>query len=377
MKRDLKAAFLINSMEGGGAEKVVQILLKNLITYQNTEITLILIEDNIKYEIPKGIKVISLFSHINNYLAKFLSLFFGAYKLKKTVRRCGITTVISFLERSNFINVLSKIIGSPHRLIISEHTNPEYSYVRTNIKASIVKFLLKLLYKRSDKIIAVSNGVKKTLNSMLGIAMNKIHVIYDPCDINKVKKLSVEDVVHPWFYADIPIIITVGRLVEPKGQWHLIQTFAEVQKDIRSRLMIIGEGILQNKLEKLARSLNVSEDVAFLGWQANPYKYMSRSTIFVLTSLWEGFGIILVEAMVCGLPIVSFDCESGPREILDNGKYGILVPVGDNKTLKNAIVNLLKDYQLRATYTRITKQRAQKFNMEAITEKYKRCLEIP
>lgn len=367
-------AFFINSMSGGGAEKVVQLLTEQLIKDKESDIILILLENKITYQLPKNIKIIHLFSHLDNCLQKFIGLLYGSIKLKSIIKRYKVQIIISSLERSNFINVITKFIGSPHKAIISEHTNPEYTYGGRTLKNSIVIFLLKLLYSKADRIIAVSNGVKKTLIKVFKIDEGKIQVIYNPCDINKIKKLSMEKVEYPWFGEKIPIIITVGRLTKPKGQWHLIQAFAEVKRKIKSRLLIIGEGELKNQLMLLAKDLSIDKDVAFLGWQKNPYKYMAKSSIFVLTSLWESFGIVLVEAISCGLPIVSFDCENGPREILKNGKYGMLIPAGNKIALTNAIISLLEDKKLRESFIEKAKERTQDFVVEDIVKKYKKLV---
>jgi len=369
-----RVAFFINSMGGGGAEKVVQLLLEQLTVNKDLEIVLILLENKITYQLPRSIEIIPLFSHFDNYLQKFVSLFWGALKLKKIIKKYRIQIIISFLERSNFINIIAKLLGSSHQAIISEHANPEYTYRDQTFKNGIVRLFLKLLYSRADKIIAVSSGVKKSLINIFRIKERKIQVIYNPCDINKIKRLSIRNLEQPWFHEETPIIITVGRLMRPKGQWQLIQAFAEVKRKVPSRLVIIGEGELKNQLMKLAKNLSVDKDITFLGWQKNPYKYMAHSTVFALTSLWESFGIVLVEAMVCGVPIVSFDCENGPREILNSGQYGVLVPAGNIKELTKVILNFLEDSDLRKKFAQKAEKRAQKFAIEDIAKEYKQCL---
>lgn len=369
-------AFFINSMTGGGAEKVVQLLIQQLIKGKESNIILILLENKITYQLPKNIKIIHLFSHLDNYLQKFIGLLYGSIKLKSIIKRYKIQIIISSLERSNFVNVMTKFLGSPHKAIISEHTNPEYTYGSRTLKNSIVKLLLKLLYGKADRIIAVSNGVKKALIKVFKIDERKIQVIYNPCDINKIKKLSMEKVEYPWFSEKIPIIITIGRLIEKKGHGKLIQAFAKIKKQIPSKLVIIGEGNLRKQLERLTVKFEVEKDIAFLGWQENPYKYISKSNIFVLSSNSEPFGLVVVEAMVCGIPVVSFDCESGPREILDNGEYGILVPVGDIEGLSEAVINILKNNDLREKIIQRAKKRVHIFNTKDIAKEYMKCIKL-
>jgi len=369
-----RISFLINSMGGGGAERIVQLLLEQFAGDENLEIVVILLENKIVFQLPEGVGVVPLFSHLDNYIQKFFALFWGALKLRKITRQYKISAVLSFLERSNVVNVLARLLGSPHAVIISEHTNPTRGYRDRSIKNGVVKFLLHNLYSRADKIIAVSGGVKKTLIEAFGIKEEKIQIIYDPCDINKVKERSCELVDHPWFNEELPIIITVGRLMKAKGQWHLIRAFAIIRSEMKCRLVILGEGKLRNQLEQLTRDLGIDEDVAFLGWQENPYKYVARSTIFALPSIWEGFGIVLVEAMACGIPVVAFDCESGPTEILEGGEYGLLVPVGDEEALAATVSKLLRDDKLRAELTRKGEGRAKDFNINNVAREYKKCL---
>jgi len=369
-----RVAFLINSMGRGGAERIVQLLLEQFIADKDLEIVLILLENKIAYQLPEGIEAISLFSHLNNYLQKFFALFVGALKLRNITTQYKVLAILSFLERSNFVNVLARLFGSSHRAIISEHTNPQYSYHSRSLKNSIAKLLLRVLYARANKIIAVSGGVKKTLVGAFAIKEEKIQVIHDPCDINKIEEVSCEPVNRPWFNEEIPIIITVGRLIEPKGHWHLIHAFAKIRTEMHCRLVILGEGELRDQLEQLARDLGIDKDVAFLGWQENPYKYMARSSIFVFPSVWEGFGIVLVEALACGLPVVSFDCESGPREILRDGEYGMLVSVGDEEGLAKAMIQLLRDGALRESFAQKAETRAQEFAVGDIAEEYRKYL---
>ena len=371
-----QVAFFINSMTGGGAEKVVKLLIQQLMKDKELDIILILLENKITYQLPKNIKIIHLFSHLDNYLQKFIGLLYGSIKLKSITKRYKIQIIISSLERSNFVNVMTKFLGSPHKAIISEHTNPEYTYGSRTLKNSIVKLLIKLLYGKADRIIAVSNGVKKALIKVFKIDENKIQIIYNPCDINKIKKLSMEKVEYPWFSEKIPIIITIGRLIESKGHGKLLQAFAKIKKQIPSKLVIIGEGNLRKQLERLTVKFEVEKDIAFLGWQENPYKYISKSNIFVLSSNSESFGLVVVEAMVCGIPVVSFDCESGPREILDNGEYGILVPVGDIEGLSEAVINILKNNDLREKIIQKAKKRIHIFDAKDIAKEYMKYIKF-
>ena len=148
---------------------------------------------------------------------------------------------------------------------------------------------------------------------------------------------------HPWLKPGAPpVILGTGRLVTPKDFSTLLRAFARVRVQRKARLVILGEGNRREELESLAQQLGVSADVALPGFVANPYPFMERAAVFVLSSAWEGFGNVIVEALACGCPVVSTDCPGGPSEILDDGAYGPLVPVGDDAAMAEAILAVLE-----------------------------------
>ncbi|MCD6319966.1 MAG: glycosyltransferase [Candidatus Desulfofervidaceae bacterium] len=364
----------MNSMVGGGAERVVQLLLEQFVDDGSLEIVLVLLEDHVVYPLPETVKVVRFASHLNSSLQKFMHLFMGAKRLKELAVEHNLSITLSFLERSNFVNVLAKLFGSPSRVFISEHTNPERSYHVGGLRNAVTKFLLRVLYARASTVVAVSSGVKSALATRFGIEEDRIQVIHDPCDISRIERLSREPVEHSWFKEETPIILTAGRLTRAKGQERLIRAFAKTRREMVCRLVILGDGERRRTLEQLVAALGLNEDVAFLGWQENPYKYMKKARIFALSSLWEGFGIVLVEAMACRVPVVSFDCESGPREILENGADGLLVPVGDEEALSSAMLRLLRDVGLRDRLAQKGWERAKDFSVERIAQRYRALL---
>ncbi len=398
---DVKLYFLINSLAGGGAEKVAVRLSEHLPVSD-----FILLERDIKYKTDKPIFFLSNHSAKMSPIIKTLSIPIYAYKLSKFLEKNSL--VVSFLERANFVNIISKLFKK-HKAIISVHMDQQTGHVGLR---KLNKLLVRLLYPKADLIIAVSHGVKQSLIN-LGIEEEKIKVIYNPYPIDEIRELAKEPL---GSYEEIfkhPVLITAGRLTKQKGQWYLLRVFKalkEKHKDLK--LVILGEGELKDYLVGLSEKLGLKTyvwdrdklserfDVYFLGFQKNPFKFMARSKLFVFTSLWEGFGNVLVEAMACGMPVVSSDCRSGPREILapntdftyqtqkpEFAEYGILMPVFEvkYKTAKEpleereimwveTIDKLLEDENLRKNYSEKAKQRAGDFRIEKIVQEWKGVL---
>jgi glycosyltransferase involved in cell wall biosynthesis len=164
----------------------------------------------------------------------------------------------------------------------------------------------------------------------------------------------------------IPTIITVGRLVYQKDHDTLLRAFALARSRLDASLVLVGQGPLQDELTTLARELGISDRVIFAGWQQNPFAWMANADLFVLSSRFEGFGNVVIEAMACGLPVVSTDCPSGPSEILANGDAGILVPVGDVHAMADAMCAVLQDGKLRKQLADKSQRRAPEFDISVI-----------
>ncbi|NLO89188.1 MAG: glycosyltransferase, partial [Clostridia bacterium] len=187
-------------------------------------------------------------------------------------------------------------------------------------------------------VVAVSQGVADDLVKTTGLMRELIKVIYNPIVTPELLEKAKESIGHPWFKpGQPPVILSAGRLTAAKDFPTLIHAFARVRAERLARLMILGEGEERPNLESLVRELGLESDVSMPEFVENPYAYMARAAVFVLSSAWEGFGNVLVEAMAVGTPVVSTDCPSGPAEILEGGKWGKLVPVGDVEKLAKAL----------------------------------------
>lgn len=199
-------------------------------------------------------------------------------------------------------------------------------------------------YPRADGIIPVSEGVAEDFVRVTGIERRHMTVIYNPVVTAELEALAAEEVDHPWFRDErIPVIVNVGRLEPQKNLTLLIDAFRLLRARLAARLAIVGDGSLAGSLRDYARAGPWAEEIAFLGHRSNPFPYMARAGVFALSSHYEGFGNVLVEAMATGTPVVSTDCPHGPREILADGAYGRLVPVRDAPALALALEQTLRD----------------------------------
>ena len=258
------------------------------------------------------------------------------------------------------------------RIVLSEQTNLSMSIQESQKwRWRFVAPLIKEVYPQAEHIFAVSRGVADDLAASTGLPRETIGVISNPTVTTEVQEKSQTLLSHPWFPStSIPVILGVGRLVPQKRFTTLLKAFALVRKNGPVRLIILGEGRERPILESLASQLGVEHDVSFPGFEPNPYAFMTRVSVFVLSSAWEGLPTVLIEALACGCPVVSTNCPSGPQEILDNGVFGPLVPVGDERALAKAILHTL-EHPPDAERLRL---RAADFDIQTIAEHYLQAL---
>jgi glycosyltransferase involved in cell wall biosynthesis len=246
---------------------------------------------------------------------------------------------------ANIIAIWARqIAGKPFNLVISEQNT--FSKHNQMLPIGFRQLMLGLVgryYPKADVISAVSEGVAEDLARVARIPRNRIQVIHNPIITPDLVVKVREEIDHPWLKPnEPPVILSVGRLDPQKDYPSLIRSFARVRQSLPARLLILGEGPERNALDSLVRQLGLEEDVCLPGFVSNPYPYMSKASVFVLSSRWEGLPTVLVEALYCGVPVVATNCPSGPREILQDGRYGSLVPVGNVESMAEAIVAVLR-----------------------------------
>ncbi len=226
---------------------------------------------------------------------------------------------------------------------------------------------LRALYRRADGFIAVSKGNRDDLRDRLSIPESRIHVLPNPVITPELYQSAAEDPGHPWLRPGAaPVVLGVGGLRQQKDFSTLIKAFAEVRSRRECRLIILGEGRQRDRLTRLAARLGIVDDVDLAGWQGNSHAYMARAAVFALSSRWEGLGNVMIESAAFGTPIVATDCPYGPREILQDGRYGELVTTGDPTALARGIERTLDQPPAKAH----TQEAAAPYRMEESARRY-------
>jgi glycosyltransferase involved in cell wall biosynthesis len=288
------------------------------------------------------------------------------------LRRERPDALLSTLDYANVVAIWARLIaGAPSRMAVNEqNTISVSSQNSTQWRQRVLPRLAKYFYPLAGYIIGNSQGVAEDLRQVTGLPATRIQLIYNPVVTPELGELKKADLQHPWFGSgQPPVILAVGRLKPQKDFSTLIHAFAKVRKNRLCRLLILGEGPERGALEALIRELGLEQDVELPGFLENPCAYMSRASLFVLSSRWEGLPTVLIEALYCGVPIVSTDCPSGPREILAGGQYGSLVPVQDVPALAEAI-----DLGLSGHIPHPSRESWQPYELGTIVDQYIRLL---
>jgi len=354
-----EVAFFMSNLQGGGAERVMVNLAKSLSEHTlKVDFVLAKAEGLYLSDLPSSINVVDLQCKRTRYAISPLSSY---------LRQRAPRVLISGLHQANLVAVIAKKRSSSNlRLVVTIHSQMSEEMIHTpGLTGKFIPLLVRVFYPKADKIICVSNGVAQELINKYHLPKSKIQVIYNPVVTQDMFKKAEEPLDHPWFQpGQPPVILGVGRLTAAKDFETLIKAFALVRNKTETRLMILGKGPERAKLEQFVKQLGLENDVCMPGFVDNPYKYMKHSSVFVLSSKWEGLPTVLIEALALGLPVVSTDCPSGPAEILGNGKWGRLVPVGNPKALADAILAAINDERGKGV------ERAQEFSLDKMVDQY-------
>lgn len=345
-----KLAIFLPTLMGGGAEKVM-VTLANEFIERGVDVDLVLAKAEGPYlsEINQRIRVVDLNSKRQ---------FFCLIPLLKYLRKERPSVMLSALSTANIVAVVARLLSrTSFRLVISERAVSSIALKdNRSYQSRVLPFLMRIAYPMADAVIAVAHGVADDLIQNFNVNPVRVKVVYNPVVTAELLDLSKNRFEHESFDGpDISVVLSVGRLTSQKNFNLLIRAFAELTNKRNLCLVILGEGELRQDLEGLAKELGIASKVYFPGFVLNPFMWMRRASVFVLSSDYEGLPGALIQAMACGTPVVSTNCPSGPSEILEDGKWGRLVAVNDSKALSKAIMETLKektppDVKLRAQY---------------------------
>ena len=355
----MRIALLVPTLEIGGVERVFANLAAGL-HEQGVDVDLVVgsAGGEMAAGLDTGIRLFDLRSK---------HMLMSVPRLARYLRARNPDVVIAAMTHSSAASVLARALARDDvKIIATEHNT--MSKVMANTRG--LKYRLMPLWSRwalrsVDHIVAVSSGVADDLSRSTGIPRSRFHVIYNPVISDSMYCAAREPVEHPWFQpGEPPVVLAVGRLDKQKDFPMLLRAFRLVRDAVAARLMILGEGPDRSRIESTVRELRLSEDVALPGFESNPYRFMRRAAVFALSSAWEGFGVVLVEALAMGVPVVSTDCTYGPSEILENGKYGTLVPVGDHEAMARGLLHAMQNPP--PSYS----QHVQQFTIASIVSQY-------
>ena len=360
-----KIALFLPSLHVGGAERVLLNLAWGF-DERGLAVDLVVAKAEGPYlsQVPKGIRVVDL---------RASRILTSVPALAHYLRRERPAVMLSAIDHANIVALWArKLSAAPSRIVVSVHsTLTRATSNEPHVRGRLVPRLAGWFYPWADEVVAVSQGVAEDLAASTGLSAERIKVIYNPVVTPELLKKAQEPLDHPWFASgQPPVILAVGRLTVAKDYPTLIRAFALVRAKRSVRLMILGEGEERSGLENLVRELKLEENVLLPGHVDNPYNYMAQAAVFVLSSAWEGFGNVLVEAMAVGTPVVSTDCPSGPAEILEGGKWGRLVPTGNPAALADAITATIIDRPGDAGLDRYLEN----FGLERISGEYLKVL---
>lgn len=333
-KTDL--AFLVPSLGGGGAERVMMDLAQD-VAAGGRMVDMVVVSRRGSSDYPSlgpGVRIIQL---NQRRVALALPAFL------RYLRSARPPAILSTLEHTNVLALVSTRIVRGGRVVIREANTYGEGLSGGSFIRWVLRRLMKLTYPSASSVIAVSEGVATSLRSGLGLPETLISVIPNPVITQRLRNGAGVAVDHPWFAEGAPpVVLGVGRLTEQKGFDILIRAFADARRVESCRLLLLGEGELRRDLETLIGELGVTDDVDMPGFVNNPFAYMARSGVFVLSSRWEGLPNVLIQALAVGAKVVATDCPSGPFEITDGGRLASLVAVDDVAGMAAAIVNTLR-----------------------------------
>jgi glycosyltransferase involved in cell wall biosynthesis len=325
-------AFFLPSVRAGGAQRVIVNLAQGM-TARGIPVDVVLATKDGAFldQLPATVRLVDL---------RAGRLFRSLAPLITYLRRERPRVLVSSMSHANLIAIWAgRLAGRRTPVVVTVHTTASQS---NTPGGWVLSRLIRTFYPRASSVVAVSQGAADDIARSSGVPRERVRVIYNPVITPALLQQIGQTPTHPWFApGQPPVILGVGRLTAAKDFPTLIRAFARVRRHRNVHLMIVGEGEERGRLETLVRELGLDDVVSLPGYQENAGAYMAKSALFVLSSAWEGLPTVLIEALAAGARVVSTDCPSGPREILQQGRLGTLVPVGDVARLAEAMISSL------------------------------------
>jgi glycosyltransferase involved in cell wall biosynthesis len=335
-------AIYLHTLFNGGVERVVFNLAGSFVQ-RGMEVEIVL--DALYYSpfsenVPAGVKLVELGAH---------SILARPPKLRSYLRQRRPEVLLSATHFANEIAIVAAGLAQGNtRVLVSEHTtlSTELSSLPGTSPRRLIPAIMRATYRHADAVVAVSKGVAEDTVKLSGLPPECVHAIYNPLDFDMIHELAAQPANHPWFAAGAEpgppeVVLAIGRLEQQKNFGLLIDAFARVRAERDARLLILGEGSQRVRLQEKIEQMGLNDVVQMPGFLPNPFPFIAKAKVLAMSSLWEGFPLVLIEALSLKTPIVATDCPSGPSEALDGGRYGELVPMNDASALATALLEAL------------------------------------
>jgi len=380
----MKILFALTVYEVGGVSSVARNLLN---CFSSEEFGIVLLTEKLAdayYPIDSSIKLIDLnITPKKCFISKIFNMTRHIISIRRHIAKENPDVILGFGAYMNCHILLSLLLHTKKRrkVILTEHSEGVFLKIRGNninirhiFFNTMYRIVMFFLYRRADYIVAVSNSIGFRIKRFFLMPSHKVKVIHNPVDISRINSLSGEKDSSLDFNDALPCVGTISRLSHEKGIYFLIQGFKILLTKVDAKLIIVGDGIERPRLEKLIKDLNIEKRVTFTGNVINPFKYLAKMDVFVLPSLWEGFPNVLLEAMVCGVPVVASDSVGGIKEAVEDRINGLLIKPGSSIAISEAIYELLSDKEKRNRMAKNAYESVKQFDINIIKKKYETLL---
>jgi glycosyltransferase involved in cell wall biosynthesis len=360
---------LTTALGGGGAEKHL-LRVANHLDRERFRVSVALVKPGGEFEPALAADVKKFHLNAKREGSTTVRALQSAGPLRRLIEAERPELVFSVIDLVNLLSVYAARGARPRpKIVLGVQTPPSIAYGSRHPIQKLILSLMPRMYPSADHVITLSKGVAEDLAALVPRARGRVSVIHN-AGVEPGVRASAREPLPAGERPDGPLVVACGRLKPLKGFAHLIDALAEVRKTARAHLWIVGEGEQRAELEGKIERLGLERCVRLLGFQENPYRYMAAADVFVLSSLFEGFGNVIVEAMACGTPVVATDCPYGPREIIRDGETGLLVEPASADSLARGILRVLGDEELRRRLAANGLERARDFEAESIAGEY-------